>query len=243
MSRQLWKLIGTIGILAIASSCSRAPVASTDIPDTASVPESVRSAAPASPTPAPKVWMTDFQQIDGTPYLYAPIYVATAEKRQSISKQIKSAVYSRSYDSGIDIRNYMFVHRDNLAASKLLPNNTGRIIELEQLGQTIPAIKTGKNATAIPARRKVTTFWYTKVASDTNGDKTLDSKDRKSIALSDVSGANYTEIIKDIDKVILIYSKGIDRRLAIYTTGNKHFVADVDLTKRTATIQELPSVN
>jgi hypothetical protein len=242
MSEQLWKLIGTIGMLAIAASCSRAPVASTSIPETASVPEPDRSVAQASPTPAPKVWMTDFQQIDGTPYLYAPIYVATAEKRQSISTQLKSAVYSRSYDSGIDIRNYMFVHRDNLSASKLLSNNTGRIIELEQIGQPLPPIRTGKNST-VSARKKITTFWYTKVSSDTNGDKILDGKDRKSIALSDVSGANYTEVIKDIDKIILIHSKGIDRRLAIYTTGDKHFVADVDLTKRTATIQQLPSVN
>jgi hypothetical protein len=242
MSRQLWKLIGTIGILAIASSCSRAPVTSTTIPATASAPEPDRSVAQASPAAAPKVWMTDFQQIDGTPYLYAPIYVASEEQRQSISKQVKSAVYNRNYDSGIDIRNYMFVHRDNLAASKLLPDNTGRVISLEQLGQTLPPIKTVKNS-AVPARKQVTTFWYTKVSSDTNDDKTLDSKDRQSIALSDVSGANYTEVIKDIDKIILIHSKGIDRRLVFYTTGNKHFVADVDTTKRTATIKELPSVN
>jgi hypothetical protein len=242
MSTQLWKLIGTIGILTLVSSCSRAPVASTNIPETASIPAPDPSVAQASPTPAPKVWMTDFQQIDGTPYLYAPIYVASEEQRQSISKQLKSAVYSRNYDSGIDIRNYMFVHRDNLSASKLLPNNTGRIIELEQIGQTLPPIKTGKNSTA-PARKKVTTFWYTKVSSDTNNDKTLDRQDRKSIALSDVSGANYTEIIKEIDKIILIHSKGIDRRLVFYTTGNKYFVADVDTTKRTATIKELPSMN
>jgi hypothetical protein len=187
--------------------------------------------------------MTDFQQIDGTPYLYAPIYVATTEQRQSISKRVKSAVSSWNYDSGIDIRNYMFVHRDNLSATKLLPNNTGRIIAIEPLGQTLPPIKLGKDSTAAPARKKVTTFWYTTVSSDTNDDKKLDSKDRQSIALSDVSGANYTEIIKDIDKIIFTQSKGTDRRLAIYTTGNKHFVADVDLTNRTATIKELPSVN
>jgi hypothetical protein len=243
MSKQLWKLIGTISLLAIASSCSRAPEVVSNVPATASVSEPDRSAAPASPTPAPTVWMTDFQQINGTPYLYAPIYVATADQRQSISKQIKSAVYSRNYDSGIDIRNYMFVHRDNLSASKLLPNNTGRIIELEQLGQAAPPQKISKNASAAVGLKKVTTFWYVKVSSDTNKDKTLDSNDRKSIALSDVSGANYTELIQDIDKIILINSKGTDRRLVIYTTGNKHFVADVDLTNRTATTKELPSVN
>jgi hypothetical protein len=243
MSKQLWKSIGTLGIFAIIAGCSRAPVASTNVAATESVPEPVSSVASASPTPAPKVWMTDFQPISGTPYLYAPIYVATDEQRQSITKQVKSAVYSRNYDSSLDIRNYMFVHRDNLTSNKLLANNTERIIELEQFGETAPTSKTGKYSTPATRLKKVTTFWYSKVSSDTNGDKTLDAKDRKSIALSDVSGANYTEVIKDIDQIILIHSKGTDRRLVIYTTGTKHFVADVDITKRTATIRELPSVN
>jgi hypothetical protein len=243
MSKQLWKLIGVVGMLAIAAGCSRSPVASSNLPETASVPNPVRTATWESPATAPKVWMTDFQPISGTPYLYAPIYIATAEQRQSISKQIKSAVANRSYDDNIDIRNYMFVHRDNLSATKLLANNTGRIIELEQLGEPSPPPKSGKISTSATVPQKVTTFWYKKVTADTNGDKTLDGRDRLTIALSDVSGANYTEIIKDIDKIILIYPKGINRRLVIYATGTKHFVADVDIPKRTATIKELPSVN
>ncbi len=243
MSDKLWKLIGAIGILTIVSGCSRASVDTSNTPGTASVPAPLSSVTPASPASTVKLWMTDFQQIDGTPYLYAPIYVATTEQRQSISKQIKSAVYSRNYDSGIDIRNYMFVHRDNLTSNKLLANNTERIIELEQFGENAPTAKTSKYSTPATRLNKVTTFWYVKVSSDTNGDKTLDSKDRKSIALSDVSGANYTEVVKDIDKIILIHSKGIDRRLVIYTTGTKYFVADVNIIKRTSTIRELLSVN
>ncbi len=242
MLKQLWK-VATVGILAIVSSCSRSPVDMSNVP-TASVPEPVRSDNQAPPALAPKVWMTDFQPINGTPYLYAPIYVATEEQRQSISKQIKSAVYSRNWDSSIDIRNYMFVHRDNLSASKLLPNNTGRIIEMQQLGESLTPNKAGKKYSSPTAeQKKITTFWYTKVAADTNGDKVLDSKDRKSIALSDVSGANYTEVIQDIDKIILIHPKGIDRRLVIYTTASKYFVADVNIPKRTVAIKELPSVN
>ncbi len=243
MSKQWWKLVGTVGILAIASGCSRSPVTSSNIPETASVPDAVRSVAQESPSTAPKVWMTDFQPISGTPYLYAPIYVATEAQRQSITKQVKSAVWSRNYDSSIDIRNYMFVHRDNLSATKLLANNTGRIIEMEQLGQTAPLTKSGKISNPATRLKKITTFWYKKVTTDTNGDKILDGRDRLTIALSDVSGANYTEIIKDIDKIILIHPKGTDRRLVIYASGTKHFVADVDIPNRTATIKELPSVN
>ncbi len=240
MSKQLWKVC-MLGMLALAASCSR-EIRTLD-PETTTVPNRVSSEAKPSPTDAPKVWMTDFQQINGTPYFYAPIYVATTEQRQSISKQLKSAVYSRNYDSSIDIRNYMFVHRDNLSASKLLADNRGRIIETEQLGEPVPPTKSGKTSIPSTGLKKVTAFWYVKVAADTNGDKTLDRNDRKSIAISDVSGANYTEIIKEIDKIILIYPKGTDRRLVIYSTGNKHFVAEVNMLQRTATIKELPTVN
>ena len=128
ISKQWWKLIGLVSIAATLASCNRAPARS---------PTSIQVVANTTPAPLPapkEVWMTDFQQIDGTPYLYAPIYVATQERR-SIIKEIKSAA-SDSYDSrseGVDIRNYMFVHRDNLSASKLLTNNNSRLLTMEQL--------------------------------------------------------------------------------------------------------------
>ena len=239
ISKQLWKLIGLVGIVATLASCSRAP---------ASSPTSTQVEANATPAPLPapkEVWMTDFQQIDGTPYLYAPIYVATQERR-NIIKEIKSAA-SSSYEDrseGVDTRNYMFVHRDNLSASKLLTNNSSRLLTMEQL-----------NVTATPARpdpdsppkgkgmKTVTALWHLRVLADTNNDKILSDLDRKQIAISDVSGANYTEIIKDIDRILLVYPKGLDRRLVIYTSGTKRFVANVDITQRKATIKELPSIN
>jgi hypothetical protein len=191
---------------------------------------------------APKdVWMTQFEQINGTPYLYAPIYVAEQE-RKSILKQIKSGSYEdrKGYD-GIDIRNYMFVHRDNLSASKLLTDNNSRIIELVQIGEPAPPTKSINDGTyRSNGIKTVKTLWYVRVEADTNGDKLLSELDRKQIAISDPAGKNYTEVIKDIDKILLVYPKGIDRRLVFYTSGNKHFVADVDLLKRQAIVKQLP---
>jgi hypothetical protein len=232
-----WKSIGTVGILMTLASCSKlqvSPITSSQVaPNTA-----------PSPLPAPKnVWMTDFQQINGTPYFYAPIYVAEQEQK-SILKQIKSASsdYSRDYRE-IDIRNYMFVHRDNLSASKLLSNNNSRLLELEQIGEPAPPDKSGKEPSRPNWIKTVKTLWYIQVLADTNGDKVLNNLDRKQIAISDVSGANYTAIIQDIDKILLVYPKGLDRRLVFYTSGTKHFVADVDIPKRQTTVKELPSLN
>jgi hypothetical protein len=230
-SKQWWKLIGVIGIAIMVASCGRE---SRDSPPTAAV-----NASP-SPLPAPKsVRMTQFQQINGTPYFYAPIYISEQEERNIVSR-IKSGSYEDGkYGGSSDIRNYMFVHRDNLSASKLLPNNNSRLLDLEQIGESVPVAKDPSRGNWI---KNVKTLWYVQVLADTNGNKAFDSQDRKQIAISDVSGANYTQVIKDIDTILLVYPKGLDRRLVFYTSANKHFVADVDITNRQATIKELPAI-
>ena len=239
ISKQWWNLIGLVGIVATVAGCSQAPATPT------TSPQVVATTTP-TPLPAPKeVWMTEFQQIDGTPYLYAPIYVA-AQERKSIIKELKSATLD-SYEGrsgGADIRNYMFVHRDNLSASKLLTNNSSRLLAIEQIGATVVPVRSGSNSPITAKGTKaVTALWHLRVLADTNDDKTLNESDRKQIAISDTSGANYTEIITDIDKILLVYPKGLDRRLVIYTSGTKRFVADVDIPNRRATTKELPPIN
>lgn len=236
MSRKLWRSICLVGIVMMAAGCGGKPqVTSINRPELASSP---------SPLPTPKnVWMTEFKQLNGTPYLYAPIYVAEQEQK-SVLKQIKSASYEygREY-TRIDIRNYMFVHRDNLSAGKLLSNNTSRLLEMEQIGVPAPPDKSNLDSSRRNWIKTVKTLWYVQVLADTNRDKTLTDLDRKQIAISDVSGANYTEVIKDIDKVLLVYPKGLDRRLVFYISDQKHFVADVDIPARKATIKRLPALN
>jgi hypothetical protein len=234
MSNYLYQLIRSIGIAIMVVSCSKSP--------TSQVAPSPGSVVTPTTLPAPKdVWMTEFQQINGTPYFYAPIYVAS-EEQKNILKEIKKEVSSLSgYDDrqySIDIRNYIFVHRDDLSASKLLPSNSSRLLNMEKIGEASPP---DKSASSSP--KKVQALWYIKVSADTNGDNVLNDKDRKQIAISDTSGANYAEVVKDIDKILLVSPKGLDRRLVIYTSGNKRFVADVDILKRQATVKELPTIN
>lgn len=239
ISKQWWQLIGVVGVVATVAGCSKVPATPTTSPQVV---------ATTTPTvlPAPQeVWMTEFQPIDGTPYLYAPIYVA-AQERKSIIKELKSATRD-SYEGRsqrVDIRNYMFVHRDNLSASKLLTNNSSRLLAMEQIGATaIPARPAPDSPITAKGTRSVTALWHLRVLADTNGDETLNESDRQQIAISDTSGANYTEVIKDIDKILLVYPKGVDRRLVIYTSGAKRFIADVNIPNRRAIIKELPPIN
>lgn len=239
MSNHLYQLILSIGIMTMMVSCSRSP--------TSQVAPSPGSVVTPTTLRAPKdVWMTEFQQINGTPYFYAPIYVAS-EEQKNILQEIKKEVSSlSSYDArqySIDIRNYMFVHRDDLSASKLLPNNSSRLIGMEKIGEASSPDKSAPNGTSASWIKKVQALWYVKVPADTNGDNVLNDKDRKQIAISDSSGANYVEVIEDIDKILLVSPKGLDRRLVIYTSGNKRFAADVDIPKRQVTIKELPTIN
>lgn len=233
-----WCLLVVCAGLALTTAGCR----SSNLSDNKSISQ---SAIPSSlPTPQ-KVWMSGFQQINGTPYLYAPIYVAN-EEQKSIWKQIKGEIKSGgssdeygSRQGSIDIRNYMFVHRDDLSASKLLPNNNARLLEMEEIGEKVPS----KSAQEPSRIAKVQALWYIKVTEDTNGDKLLNTLDRKQIAISDPSGANYIEIIKGIDNILFVQPKGLDHRLVIYSSGNKRFVADIDITKRQVTTKELPSIN
>ena len=88
-----------------------------------------------------------------------------------------------------------------------------------------------------------TSRWYVTLPLDPNGDKVLDERDCQQIVISGVFGANYTEIIKNIDKILLVDPKGIDRRLVIYLAGNLRFGADIDIAKRQVITKELPALN
>ncbi len=103
----------------------------------------------------------------------------------------------------------MFVHRDNLSASKLLTNNHARILTMEQIGSPAPPNKSGQEPIDRILLKTFTSLCYVRVPLNTNGDKVLDERDRQQIGISEVSGANYTEIIKNIDKILLVHLKGI----------------------------------
>jgi uncharacterized protein YxjI len=79
---------------------------------------------------------------------------------------------------------------------------------------------------------------------DTNDDKRLSEADRKTIAVSDVSGANYTEVIPKVDRLLNTFQISETNVLMIYETDGKSFVTELDLGQRIAVeTKELPVIN
>jgi hypothetical protein len=239
MSKYWYQLVGSVGVvMTMLMGCNSPQVA-----------PKPKLNQPLAALPVPQVSLGEFTLINGTPYLHAAIYVPR-EVRGNMIEQIGNGSRYDSSSGDIDIRNYLFVNRDDLSGKKLFPHHNSRLLEMEQLGETIPLAKpvikdaknNGEDPTLVPPRN-IRSLWYVTATADTNGDKLLDRQDRKQIAISDVSGTNYTEIIKDIDTILLVHPRGRDRRLVIYASGNKRFVAQIDIPQRLATIKELPSIN
>ncbi len=246
MFKQLWLLVGLVGMVLTIWACGRQGNNDDQItsPSTTIAP----STSPSAATPVRKASLAEFAQINGTPYLHAPIYLTTDERGNKVERILSGSYEGKEGVSNIDIRNYLFIDRDNLAAGKLLSNNNSRLLEIEHLGgktvSTGNGRYNGKNQLVSANQPKqVQSLWFVAVTTDTNRDKALNDRDRKQISMSDVSGANYTEIVKDIDTIRFVYPKGTDRRLVIYTSGTKNFVADINLLQRQATIKELPALN
>lgn len=241
MSEQLWKFSSWVGILMVLAGCSSKLQANTSKPT--DNPSPVPLAEPKN------VWISQFVPLNGTNYLYAPIYVAEQE-RKSMFKQVKSPKSDKSdrdedrwNDGTIDIRNYVFVHRDNLSADKLFADNSSRILQIEEIVKPLRSRRSDSDEMKSNRLKTVKALWYVRAVADTNGDKQLGELDRKQIGISDVSGTNYTEIINDIDTILLNSPIGLDRRLVIYTSGSKRFAANIDLLERTATTKELPTLS
>src|SRR5205085_10567046 len=140
-----------------------------------------------------KIGVGKFTAIAGTKYLIAPAVVT--EYDQGILESIESV---REKKVG-QIRNYLFFNPDDLASQWLLPHANYLFVETLEL----PLRQTERNGKAddkeVAAPKPARLFYYELVKVNTNGNKVLDDGDRKTIAVSEVSGNGYLELIKDVD--------------------------------------------
>ena len=91
-------------------------------------------------------------------------------------------------------------------------------------------------------QQKVTALWYEIVQNDTNEDQRLTETDEKVIALSDVSGGNYREVLS-VDVVLGSYQKDSNNLLLFYESDQKNWVTEINVTTRKAIVPtELPAI-
>ncbi len=170
-----------------------------------------------------------FYPIDGTQYQLASIITS---QDGSDGNYDLTQLFSRGR-SDTSVYNYIFLDTQSETVYALLPNNEDTILSIQ--GYPVP----DSNATPkIP----VAWWFYTLVKADTNQDGKLTLADEKTLAISDVGGKGYTELVSGVDQVLGDVYKDGNILLLIYRAQGKNFLAHIDLTSRKATqTTELPS--
>lgn len=169
-----------------------------------------------------KVGLGSFEIIEGTPYRMAAIVIEQERDRGYYTKGAASAT------------NYLILNTTDKSAIRLAPKNNSLFIRAEKLG------KNDKDGKLV----QTSGLWYVLVKADTDNDRRLTEEDRKTVAVSDVSGANYTEVIPKLDRLHNTFRINETRILMAYEIGGKNFVTEVDLAQKKAIeTKELPAID
>lgn len=67
---------------------------------------------------------------------------------------------------------------------------------------------------------------------DTNGDKYLDSRDHRTIAISDAFGKQYVEVLTDISQLFNLQPLTGNRLLVVYVKNGTKMASLLDLNQR-----------
>ncbi len=187
-----------------------------------------------------KYVMGEFSLTKGTDYLIAPVYTDYSGKGRIMNfSNSEYGDYSSKKGDDSLVNNYIFVNRQDLSSRKLFPDNRATILAAQQLGEA-GTEGTGSNQKTIV--KNIKAILYQVVKADTNSDKKLDHQDKKSIAIADVNGGNYQELVTGIDRVINIHSQSKDKRIVFYQTGPDYFAASIDIPSRSAKMNKLQSI-
>ena len=130
--------------------------------------------------------------IHGTDYTMVSL-VSKYSKVKNIDKIVYYQTSNRHIYNDSLAKNILFINTKNNNSSWLFKTNNQLIVEYNQVinfdfnkeEETLPPI-----------------IYYKVIDRDTNGDKITTLEDKQSFAVSDISGANYKVIIRDIERII-----------------------------------------
>ena len=166
-----------------------------------------------------KMSLGNFQELEGTPYLMAPV---------NSQKNYRQNYYDKK---SFSIRNYLFVNGDDKSARRLVPNNDFLFLNAQEV---------------VLQRREdkiVRGMWYEVVKVDTNNDERLTDEDKRTVAVSDVSGSDYTEVIDEIDRVLGWHQKSSTTLLIFYEFERREYIAEINIPRRILIEKQvLPSI-
>jgi hypothetical protein len=172
--------------------------------------------------------LQSFERIQGTEFLIANVVVKGTD-----------SYYSREA-SGNEVRNIVFLDSKTLSSSQLFATNESVILRTSKYpnSQTGPAPPPYLDPPYVSPQDKNTVIqWlvYQIVKKDTNGDGDKDSKDLRTIAVSNVDGGDYIELLHGISgmnsmnmieegELIVVYSEGDVNKASILDLMNQMVV-------------------
>lgn len=166
-----------------------------------------------------KMSLGNFRELEGTSYLMAPVNSQQNYRQNYYDKQASS------------IRNYLFLNANDKSARRLVRRNDFLFLNAQEV---------------VLQRREdkiVRGIWYEVVKADSNNDKRLSNEDKKIIAISDVSGSDYTEVIDEVDRVLGSHQKNSTTLLVFYELDNREYVGEISLIRRALIEKQvLPSI-
>lgn len=184
-----------------------------------------------SQNPKFELILSKFKCLSGTPFMMAPLQ-SEPQKQSGFSKI--------AYQS--NTHNYIFFNKETVAFTKLLPTNDYLIKQTTQLTETgvIESAPYGVKPELRCDEKSQTIRWllYLVVNQYTNSDKQLSPKDITNLAMSDVSGKNYTELIPGIQLILGLTMKNAQQLIVIYRKDNQNQVSIIDLLKREVTLTQ-----
>jgi hypothetical protein len=162
----------------------------------------------------------DFDRLDGTDYLIAPVH----------STQTYQASY---YEKGTSaVRNYLFVNGLDKSSRWLVPHNSYLFLSKHE-GLIYPS--TGE--------RYVDWIRYEVIKEDTNRDERMTRDDQRTIAISYPTGEGYLELLSGIDQVLGYEMRDANHLLIFYLTDGTNYLSEIDIANRLVTVtEELPKI-
>jgi hypothetical protein len=181
----------------------------------------------ATPQVVEKILST-FNLVQGTNYLMAGVIAAPVTRDSSSLNPFEWINNSRSYyDYSYSTFNYVFYNINTETYQRLLPNNDYVISQTSGF----PILQYDPNNPTQPA--PPIEYWvFVVVKNDTNSDNQLNHLDKLTIAISDVGGNGYTELIQNVDSVLSQYYKDNTALVVIYNADDKNYIAKINLSTR-----------
>jgi len=180
----------------------------------------------------------DFQPVTGTGFLMASAY---RKNEAGVLDRIGSGSEGYGKEAG-PVHNLLFASLDDLSGRWLLQHNRFLIRDTEELPPAKDNRGVGVYKMATPEQRVARWIYIELIKSDTNNNGKWDYKDRRAIAIADPSGANYVEVITEIDEILQRSMNTEDKLTVVYQSNSKLFIANIDLPQRQVTTKDLPEI-